>query len=247
MTQDAQPPLDPARHALFLDFDGTFVDFAPEPDAIALRPGARERLDALARRFGGALALVTGRRIANLDGHLAPLRLPTAGLHGQESRFTGDDAVSFRPTSPQMDEARGRVGDALGPGDPIALEDKGGALVLHFRKAPEEAERARAIGRAAVAGLDDLHAQSGHAIVEIRQRGIGKADAVRLFAERPPFAGRVPVFVGDDTTDEDGFRAAAELGGFGVKVGQGESAARYRLADVSAVHDWLERTARQEP
>ncbi|MYZ48285.1 trehalose-phosphatase [Propylenella binzhouense] len=243
MTDHAPPPLDPARNALFLDFDGTFVDFAPEPDAIVVRPGGRELLKTVARRLGGALALVTGRRIENLDGHLGAVGLPTAGLHGQQSRMAAGEAIELRPTSPQMEEARRRIADAIRPGDPIAVEDKGGALVLHYRRAPGEAPRARAIGARAVAGLADLHAQSGHDIVEVRQRGIGKAEAVRRFSEQPPFAGRIPVFVGDDTTDEDGFRAAAELGGFGVKIGPGETAARYRLADVSALHAWLAASA----
>lgn len=232
------PPLDPDRHALFLDFDGTFVDFAPEPDAIRLRPGSIALLEAAAARLGGALALITGRRLDNLDRHVAPLRLPAAGLHGQETRLAWGP-VERRRISTQMEEARRRIGARLGDGDRLRLEDKGGALVLHYRTAPEEAGRARAIAAEAVGGLDELHAQIGNAIVEIRQRGIGKGDAVRRLAAAPPFAGRVPVFVGDDTTDEDGFVAAAAAGGFGVKVGPGETAAAFRLADVGAVHEWL--------
>ncbi len=232
------PALGSSRHALFLDFDGTFVDFAPEPDAIAPRPGSRDLLESLSRSLGGALAMVSGRRIADIDRFLAPLELPASGVHGQEFRPTPGD-LRRQPPAPDLDEARRRLSAAILPDDPLLIEDKGGALVLHFRKHPEQRDRAEALAYAAVAGLPEIHALEGHAIFEIRQRGVSKAGALRLFAALPPFAGRLPVFIGDDTTDEDGFRAAAELGGFGVKVGPGESAAAYRLPDVSAVHRWL--------
>jgi trehalose 6-phosphate phosphatase len=237
------PALDPDRHALFLDFDGTFVDFAPRPDAIVLRPGSIDLLDRLSRRLGGALAIVSGRRIAGLDGFLGPLDLPASGVHGQELRL-GTGGIRARSPSPQLEEARRRLAAALRPGDPLDLEDKRAALVLHFRPHPEQGGRAAELAQAAIAGLGDLEALPGHAIVEIRERGVSKADAVRLFATHPPFAGRLPVFVGDDTTDEDGFRAADEAGGFGIKVGPGATAADYRLADVSAVHAWLAGNAR---
>jgi trehalose 6-phosphate phosphatase len=234
----APPPLDAARHALFLDFDGTFVDFAPAPDAIELKPGSRELLGQMRDRLGGALALVSGRRIADLDRFLAPLELPASGVHGQEFRpRRGDFRMS--PPTPQLHEARARVLAALSADDPLRLEDKGAALVLHFREHPDQRERAANLAVSAVAGLSDLHAVEGHAIFEIRQRGISKAMAIGLFGAAEPFAGRTPVFIGDDTTDEDGFRAASAAGGFGVKVGPGKTAAAYRLPDVAAVHGWL--------
>ena len=232
------PPLVRARHALFLDFDGTFVDFAPTPEAVRLRPGSSELLERVRDQLGGALALVSGRRTADLDGFLAPLQLPASGLHGQEFRPAPGDVRRRAPT-PDFDEARRRLLHRLRPDDPLLLEDKGGGLVLHFRLHPEQRERAKKLAEETVAGLSDLHALEGHAIYEIRQRGISKALALQLFAGEPPFAGRLPVFVGDDSTDEDGFRAAAEAGGFGVKVGPGVTEAAYRLKDVTAVHDWL--------
>lgn len=235
---DAPPPLDPARHALLLDFDGTFVDFAPRPDAIRVRPGSLEILKGVRARLGGALAMVSGRRIADIDRFLAPLRLPVVGVHGQEKRIDGGEVIRREP-SPELDVARRRIETALGPDDKVYMEDKGSALVLHYRENPEEQGRAAALADAAVGGLATLHAVPGHAIVEIRERGVSKADAVATLAADPPFAGRLPVFIGDDTTDEDGFRAAAEAGGFGIKVGPGATAAKYRLADVDAVHDWL--------
>lgn len=242
MTEDTAPPrLDPSRHALFLDFDGTLVDFAPTPDAIEVRPGTTEMLARISERLGGALALISGRRVADLDRFLSPLVLPASGVHGQEMRATAGEALRVSPPSPELDAARARIAEALRPDDPIALEDKGGSLVLHFRRHPEEHGRAGTLARQAVEGLDALHAVEGHAIFEVRQKGVSKAGAIVSLSGYSPFAGRLPVFIGDDSTDEDGFRAAADSGGFGIKVGAGETAARYRLADVAAVHGWLAR------
>ncbi len=232
------PPIDPERHALFLDFDGTLVAFAPTPDAITLRPGTVDRLKAISDRLGGALGIITGRRIANVDSFLTPLQLPASGLHGLETRLAGA-GIEASPPSPQIATARERLGAEIRPGDRLRLEDKGGALVLHFREHPEEADRAKILARKAADGLADLSVVDGHAIAEIRMRGVDKAKALRRLLASPPFAGRLPVYVGDDTTDEDGFRAAAESGGFGVKVGDGETAAAFRLGDVFAVHQWL--------
>ena len=238
MRLQAPPELDRNRHALFLDFDGTFVDFAPEPDAIGLRPGSVDLLAAASRSLEGALALISGRRIADLDRFLAPLELPASGVHGQEFRPAPGD-YRLRPPSPQLELARSRLRSAVAADDPLLLEDKGGALVLHSRKHPEQRDRASSLAREAVAELSDLHAVEGHAIVEIRQRGVTKAEAIRLFLGYPPFSSRLPVFAGDDTTDEDGFRAVQKAGGFGIKVGGGETEAAFRLAGVSEVHAWL--------
>jgi trehalose 6-phosphate phosphatase len=147
--------------------------------------------------------------------------------------------MRIRAPTPQLDEARRRLADALQSDDPLLLEDKGAALVLHYRTHPEERARAERLAERAAGGLADLQALRGHAIVEIRERGVTKAVALRLFSDVPAFAGRLPVFVGDDTTDEDGFAAAAQAGGFGVKVGPGDTAAEWRLPDVTGVHRWL--------
>jgi trehalose 6-phosphate phosphatase len=236
--ETAPPVLDPQQYALLLDFDGTLVDFAPRPEAVVPRPGTVDLLRELARKFGGALAIVSGRRIADIDGFLQPLSLAASGVHGQEIRPAAGEMHARQP-SPQVSEARRRLGSALGPADPLRLEDKGGALVLHFREHPDQEERAKSLAREAAAGFADLLVVEGHAIAEIRERGVDKAGAIRDLMRLPAFRGRLPVFVGDDVTDEDGFRAAAELGGFGVKVGAGETSAARRLPEIGAVHQWL--------
>jgi trehalose 6-phosphate phosphatase len=238
---DAAPPLlDPVRHALFLDFDGTFVDFAPTPESVRLRLGSRELLERLSLKLNGALALVSGRRVADLDQILSPLELPACGVHGQEFRPAPGD-LSIQPASPEFDRARRKLSVLLLPDDPLLVEDKGGALVLHYRQHPEQRARAEALAEAAIVGLDDLYMVEGHMIFEIRQHGITKAVALELFASEPAFRKRLPVFVGDDSTDEDGLRAAERAGGFGVKVGPGATQAAYRLPDVTGVHEWLKQ------
>lgn len=232
------PPLDVDSHSLLLDFDGTLVDFAPHPDAIELRPSTRDLLRRLTENFGGAVALVSGRRIESIDRFLTPLKLVAIGVHGQETRRYGG-GVAVRTPSPELGIARQRIVDSLPENDPLLFEDKKSALVLHYRTCPEERERALGIAKRAVEGLPDLAMVEGHAIAEVREKNVSKADAVAIVAQWPEFAGRKPVFVGDDTTDEDGFRAASKAGGFGVKVGAGGTAAEYRLADVGAVHEWL--------
>jgi trehalose 6-phosphate phosphatase len=236
------PRLDPGRHALVLDFDGTFVDFAPTPDAVKLRLGSRELLERISLRLSGALAMVTGRRIADLDRFLKPLELPASGVHGQEFRPAPDD-FRLQPATTDFDAARRRLSRLILPDDPLLIEDKGGALVLHYRQHPEQRSRAEILAAQVVVGLDDLYVVEGHAIYEIRERTISKAVALKLFADQPAFRKRLPVFVGDDTTDEDGLRAAARAGGFGIKVGPGPTEALYRLPDVSAVHNWLTEIA----
>jgi trehalose 6-phosphate phosphatase len=239
MTGGPPPALDPHRHALYLDFDGTLVDFAPEPDAIALRPGTRALLRRLNDKLGGALAIVSGRRLADIDRFLAPLVLAASGVHGQEFRPRAGGERSAVAPPPDLDMARRRLEAALRADAKLTLEDKGGSLVVHFRKHPQERARAEALARDAAAGLDALHVVPGHGIFEVIRRDVTKARALTLFSAHPPFAGRLPVYVGDDTTDEDAIRAAEAAGGFGVKVGPGETAARYRLADIDAVHAWL--------
>ncbi len=238
----APPPLDPARNALFLDFDGSLVDFAPTPDRIVVRPETIALLEEVRRRLGGALAIVTGRRIADIDHHLAPIRLPVSGVHGLEFRAESGDATAGT-ISDEVEVARRRLAVDIGPSDPIFVEDKGGALVLHFRANPDQRARAETVARQVTAGLETLRVVGGHSIFEIRQQDVTKADAVRRFMRLAPFSGRLPVFVGDDFTDEDGMRAATAEGGFGVRIGPGKSAAEFRLPDTLAVHAWLSLAA----
>jgi trehalose 6-phosphate phosphatase len=234
---EASPPLLQADAALYLDFDGTLAAYASHPDGVTVHDSLPALLAGLRARLGGAVALVTGRPLATLDAIMGPPRYAGAGLHGLEWRLeTGNTTLSANPVG------AGRIARALGERfgtDPrLVIEDKGAAVALHYRQAPERAEECIAAMRE-IAASPDFEILRGHAVVEARPRGADKGAALRALAARKPFAGRMPVFVGDDITDEDGFAAALALGGHGVKVGPGPSSAGYRIAAVEGVRDWL--------
>jgi len=184
----------------------------------------------------GAVAIVTGRQLQSVDGLLKPLLLPGAGLHGVELRLDERGVIG----SPAK---LGDVGEQLrtlfGDQGSVWVEDKGAAVAVHFRKAPERAGEVERVMRAAVRTMD-AEVIGGKFIYEARPRGINKGSAVRALMNAAPFKGRTAVYIGDDTTDEDGILAAQALGGMGIKVGEGTTAARFRLADPRAVRSWLE-------
>jgi trehalose 6-phosphate phosphatase len=235
---EARPPLLRADAALFLDFDGTLAAYAQHPDGVKVEAGLPVLLARLRERLAGALAIITGRSLEALDALLGPPRYAGAGLHGLEWRLEkGRIHRSASPggASPLLAALQGKFGDDRR----IVIEDKGAGVALHWRRAPERAAECIAFMREVVT-TPELEILRGHAVVEARPRGVHKGAAVQALVRHAPFAGRRPVYVGDDRTDEDGFRAALVLGGHGVKVGPEPSEARYRLGSVQAVHEWLE-------
>jgi len=234
---EAGPPLLPGQTALYLDFDGTLAELAQSPDGVVIDESLPPLLAALAAQLDGALAILTGRRLAAIDAMISPVRVAGAGLHGAELRpepditiFRGEPAAA----TPLVRRLRKRFAD-----DPrVLIEDKEVAVALHFRRAPARAAECREAMRAfAPPWLFDVI--EGSKVVEARPRGVDKGSALRALSRLEPFVGRLPVCVGDDRTDEDGFAAAQALRGFGVKIGAGLSAARYRLGTVGEVHRWL--------
>ncbi len=227
-----------AEWALFLDFDGTLVDIAPTPDAVVMQCAVRDALGLLFRRDGGALAVVSGRPITELDHFMRPLRLPAAGVHGQELRLAEAGACESGPALELS--AIKAVMEALAVSHPgVMIEDKGSALALHVRARPQAAADCREHLARAVAGDPDLVLLEGHAVFEVKAAAVNKGVAVRRFMAVPPFQGRRPLFVGDDRTDEDGIAAAQQLGGIGVKIGDQPSVAKLRLGDASTFRSWL--------
>lgn len=238
--QRPRPPSPADDWALFLDVDGCLLDFADRPDAVAVPASLRAALEALANRLGGALALVSGRSIATIDALFAPLRLPAAGLHGLERR-TGDGLMREAPApAPLLEKVRkdARLLAATHPG--ALVEDKGAAVALHWRQAPEAADALRQFADAVLPWLHGYRLQPGDHVVELRPASADKGDAIAAFMEEPPFAGRRPVFAGDDLTDEHGFAVVDERDGLSILVGGRKgSAARYGLRDPSALRAWL--------
>lgn len=212
--------LDLKTTALLFDVDGTLIDIAPRPDAVAVPDDLRQSLARLAEAAGGALALVSGRSIADLDRLFAPLVLPAIGGHGAEMRISPRKAVETSAPLPEALRRELAAARAFDPG--ILIEDKGYSLALHYRAAPQaEAVLRRHIdavcARFPSAALEVL---PGKAVFEVKHPGVNKGEAVRRLMAQAPFAGRRPVFVGDDVTDESVFAQLPALGGLGFSVGR---------------------------
>lgn len=234
-------PVPQADWALFLDFDGTLVNLAGTPSEVSIPPGLTGMLDRVAEALNGALALVSGRSLAQLDAFLAPLRLPTAGLHGLELRFPDGTCHSDDSAAAAVERARQSLAGFAARHCEVMLEDKGLSLALHYRSAPQLASASRAAAeRAIAAGGDQLVLLPGKMVLELKPNGTDKGQAVRRLLDLPPFAGRLPVFVGDDVTDEAGFAVVNALGGISIRVGDShDTRAQHRAAGVEQVLDWL--------
>jgi trehalose 6-phosphate phosphatase len=229
--------------ALFLDIDGTLLDFAARPDLVEVPPGLRRHLEALRVALGGALALVSGRAIAAIDRLFAPLRLPAAGQHGAELRLDGEEVAM--PRNPRLGPIAAGLADFAAAHRGLIFEDKGDSIALHYRLAPQLAGEVEALARRLVAAAGpELQLLDSHLAVDIKSRGVTKGSAIDWFMARPPFRDRLPAFVGDDRTDEDGFLAVNARGGHSIHVGDGDaSAARFRLGSPAEVRRWLGRAA----
>lgn len=241
MTDSGTGPPWPRRPALFLDLDGTLLEFAATPDGVAPSARLRRLLPDLAALEHGAVAFVSGRTIDDLDALLAPHRFAIAGLHGVERRRADGRELPSLVEARELDPLRDKLAAFAAARPGIVLEDKQLALAVHFRQVPERADEVAELGtelaESLPEGWDSLH---GNHVLEIKPVAADKGAAIRDFMSEPPFAGRTPIFVGDDVTDEDGFRVVNDLGGISVKVNHGPTSARWRLADVDAVTTWLE-------
>lgn len=237
---EAPPPAPQCDWAYFFDIDGTLVDFADTPTAVRVGDDVRRLLEHLYECAGGAVALMSGRPITEVDRLFPTVRMPVAGLHGVERRNAA--GVHSRHASPTdgFDQVRRQLTAAIADKPGLLLEDKGVSLALHYRRVPELAEFVQRTMREILPPLAGRYSlQLGKSVVEMKPAGKDKGLAVLEFLEEAPFAGRVPVFVGDDDTDEYGFHVVNRLDGHSIKVGAGATAARWRLADVEAVRLWL--------
>ncbi len=204
----------PSPHwALFLDVDGTLIEIADTPSSV----------------------IVDARLVS-------PLRLPTAGVHGLERRRADGTVVRHGGVPSWLGGVRDRFREFAASHPGILVEEKGLSVGLHYRQAPEHGDGARALARTLVADLGpDIHVLDGKCVIEVKPADHEKGAAIEAFMTEPPFVGRHPVFLGDDVTDEDGFRVVNRLGGDSIHVGlPGPTIARARIESVIAVHAWLD-------
>lgn len=234
------PPPPQLGWAYFLDVDGTLIQIAETPQAIVVDRPLLDLIASLYQASGGAVALVSGRMISDLQHHLGMSQLPLAGLHGLERRdSTGRLWIHAAPPA-----AKAAIKEALAPllakHPGLLLEDKGLTLALHYRREPQLAAHVHQfMAQMLTLAGPGLELQRGKRVVEIKPAGIDKGTAVAEYLQETPFRGRRPVFIGDDLNDEHAFAVVNKLAGLSIKVGQGPSCARYLLADVQAVHQWL--------
>ena len=227
--------------AFFFDFDGTLVELAPTPDGVLVRADMLALLAELRRLTHGAVAVVSGRGIDSIDAFLGMPDLPVAGLHGAERRDANGDTQRIGFHDPRLLHMEAVLADVVRTHPGMLLEIKGAALALHFRNAPEHEGVARAATEKLAADYADAYVlQPGKMVCEIKPKDVDKGRAVRAFLDEPPFAGRRPVFAGDDLTDEKGFAVVNERGGVSIKVGGGDTVARTRVESVDALLRWLD-------
>lgn len=237
------PALTPAGHCLLLDFDGTLVDLVDRPDAVEVDDALIALLDRLLGTFDGRLALVSGRSVAQIEGFLgeATRGIAVVGSHGAELQLSDKRITPDRPGALDIAEQAFAAAFAGEPG--VLIEVKSLGVAVHYRMAPECGLTAHRLAEQYV-GRDGLVLQSGKMMVELRAGGYDKGSGISALLAQPAFANHVPIFVGDDVTDEAGFAAVARMNGVGVLVGpMRDTAASYRLRDVAAVRAWLEAAA----
>jgi trehalose 6-phosphate phosphatase len=225
---------------LFLDVDGTLLDLAPRPEAVVVMPGLLTDLKAAEQTLGGALALVSGRPIAELDNLFAPLRLAAGGVHGAEIRR--------RPNGEIVPLANGHLGDdawqaldrLLGEFPGSYAENKGVSFAVHYPHPGTDIPQLKGALSYLMEQIGEgLKLIAGHAVFEIQLRGFDKGRAIRRFMKTRPFLGRRPVFIGDDEIDRAGFDAALARGGLAFSVGIDLPGMSGRFANPDEVRAWL--------
>jgi trehalose 6-phosphate phosphatase len=233
----------PERIALFLDFDGTLVEIAERPDAVRVASTTRDNLTRIQTALGGALAIVTGREIEVIDAMLAPFRCPVAGVHGLTRRNSAGRTLIKPGPADFVERAKRHLSPLLESEPKLLLEPKSSAIALHYRARPDLEHIVLAAMQEVANLIDGVRLVRGKMVVEARPDGGDKGTAIVDFLGEPPFSGRLPIFAGDDVTDEDAFELVNELAGISLKIGAGDTAARWRAADTAQFLAWLGMTA----
>jgi trehalose 6-phosphate phosphatase len=232
---------DAERYALFFDFDGTLADIAERPDEVQVSQDTRSTLEALRAALQGAVAVISGREIDSVDQFLLPLQLAVSGVHGLTRRDAEGNVHASMFDGDAIQAVAARLAPFLAAHAGLLLERKAGAIALHYRQRPELEEASRAAMRDAVTGLNGFRLRPGKMVIEALAHESNKGAAIESFLAEPPFAGRVPVFAGDDVTDEDGFALVNSRQGISIKVGGGDTQARYRAENTQELLSWLRK------
>jgi trehalose 6-phosphate phosphatase len=228
--------------AFFVDFDGTLVEIAAKPHLVHVEPRVVTALESLRERLGGAVAIVTGRPLDVVDRLLAPLILPTAAEHGLVHRDASGAVHVEDGALAGMEAARSRLQTFAEANPGLILERKMVSASLHYRQHPELGQACGVAAHAAIEGERGLEVLPGKMVFEVRPKGRNKGTAVEAFLNEPPFAGRQPIFAGDDVTDEDAFKVVKARGGISIKIGDGDTVADYRT-DRDGLFAWAKTIA----
>jgi trehalose 6-phosphate phosphatase len=240
-------PINLKHHAILLDVDGTLLDIAPTPLAVTVPDSLRHALARIAERAGGALALVSGRPVREIDDIFMPLRLPAIGGHGAEIRPSADGATHQRRAAPLDPGLKERLKHVASNHPGAAVEDKGYSVALHYRSLPEAGPRLLQTIRRLCQSQPphSVELLAGKAVIEVKTAGFNKGTAVRELMTYPPFAGRIPIFIGDDVTDEHAFAVMPEYNGVAISVGRELPGIAARFRSPAEVRDWLDRISCQ--
>jgi trehalose 6-phosphate phosphatase len=228
-----------------LDVDGTILDIAPTPDQVRVPQSLLRTLSAINDHVGGALALVSGRPVADLDVIFAPLRLAAIGGHGAEIRPLANGSAPQRCAKSLDLKIKRRLKDVATRHPGVTIEDKDYSLALHYRQTPAQGpdvvEEVKRVCKDSLPG--SIEVLPGRAVIEVKSTGFDKGTAVRALMSHPPFSGRRPIFIGDDKTDEAAFAVVPEFNGIAVSVGRKVPGAEDRFKSPAEVRQWLERLA----
>jgi trehalose 6-phosphate phosphatase len=234
------PPMPHLDWAWFFDVDGTLVEIASSPSSVVVHHELPELIAQLHFLSGGAVSLITGRAVADVDRFLPMPGISVAGQHGLELRTEAGVSIPASSFDTDFHDIRVALEDAAARHPGLFVEFKGESIALHYRNAPRLAGYAHRLMRS----LRERHApdfaiRKGKRVVELTHHTADKGEAIRKLMKTEPFKGRIPVFLGDDVTDEAGFAVVNQLSGISIKVGPGRTVAAWRLGDVSAVRQWL--------
>lgn len=243
---ESPPPISLTALACFFDVDGTLAGIEERPEWVTIPDEIKQALCSLFTLTSGALALVSGRCLDELDRLSAPLLAPAAGVHGAERRDS-QGQVHRTELSPVLTATLSQeLTQAITHLPGCHVEAKGMAFALHYRAAQHYQHDILTVAESFIARYPELALQPGKCVVELKPRGVSKGEAIKAFMSEAPFAGRTPLFIGDDVTDEAGFIQVNALQGISIKVGPGNTAAHYHFKDVAAVHHWILSLVKQQ-